>query len=65
MSPPIRRDAGCALASGLRELEKAGATQRPGTVLADAGYWHKNWRFQATTHTSSKLHTHWARAATC
>ena len=25
----------------LRELEAAGMTQRPETVLADAGYWHK------------------------
>jgi transposase len=25
----------------LRDLRQAGVTQRPGTVLADAGYWHK------------------------
>jgi hypothetical protein len=24
----------------LRDLARAGVTQRPGTVLADAGYWH-------------------------
>jgi len=27
--------------AALRELDDAGVTQRPGTVLADAGYWHK------------------------
>jgi hypothetical protein len=27
--------------AALRELDAAGVTQRPGTVLADAGYWHK------------------------
>jgi len=27
--------------AALRELEDAGVTQRPETVLADAGYWHK------------------------
>ena len=27
--------------AALRELEDAGVTQQPGTVLADAGYWHK------------------------
>jgi transposase len=29
-----------AVRAGLRELEAAGVTQRPETVLADAGYWH-------------------------
>jgi transposase len=29
-----------AVRAALRELEQAGVTQRPGTVLADAGYWH-------------------------
>lgn len=29
-----------AVRAALRELENAGVTQRPGTVLADAGYWH-------------------------
>jgi len=28
--------------AALRELEHAGVSERPGTVLADAGYWHKN-----------------------
>ncbi len=27
--------------SALRELDQASVRQRPGTVLADAGYWHK------------------------
>jgi len=27
--------------AALHELERAGVTQRPETVLADAGYWHK------------------------
>ena len=30
-----------AVRAALRELEAAGVTQRPETVLADAGYWHK------------------------
>jgi Transposase DDE domain len=30
-----------AVHAALRELEEAGVTQRPETVLADAGYWHK------------------------
>jgi len=30
-----------AVNAALRELEAAGVTQRPETVLADAGYWHK------------------------
>ena len=30
-----------AVRAALRELEDAGVTQRPETVLADAGYWHK------------------------
>jgi hypothetical protein len=25
----------------VRDLDRAGGTQRPGIVLADAGYWHK------------------------
>jgi hypothetical protein len=29
-----------AVRAALRELEGAGMTQRPETVLADAGYWH-------------------------
>ncbi|MDE3132749.1 MAG: transposase, partial [Acidobacteriota bacterium] len=29
-----------AVRAALRELQDAGVTQRPGTVLADAGYWH-------------------------
>ena len=29
-----------AVRAALRELEDAGVTQRPETVLADAGYWH-------------------------
>jgi len=29
-----------AVRAALRELESAGVTQRPETVLADAGYWH-------------------------
>ncbi|MBV8576228.1 MAG: transposase [Acetobacteraceae bacterium] len=29
-----------AVTAALRELEDAGVTQRPDTVLADAGYWH-------------------------
>ena len=28
--------------AALRELEQAGVSERPRTVLADAGYWHKN-----------------------
>ena len=28
--------------AALGELEKAGVTERPRTILADAGYWHKN-----------------------
>lgn len=28
--------------AALHELEKAGVSERPRTVLADAGYWHKN-----------------------
>jgi len=30
------------VSAALRELEHAGIDQRPRTVLADAGYWHKN-----------------------
>jgi Transposase domain (DUF772)/Transposase DDE domain len=30
-----------AVRAALRELDDAGVTQRPETVLADAGYWHK------------------------
>jgi hypothetical protein len=30
-----------AVRAALRELDTAGVTQRPETVLADAGYWHK------------------------
>ena len=30
-----------AVRAALRELEDAGVAQRPETVLADAGYWHK------------------------
>jgi hypothetical protein len=30
-----------AVRAAVRELEDAGVTQRPETVLADAGYWHK------------------------
>lgn len=29
-----------AVRAALRELEHTGVTQRPDTVLADAGYWH-------------------------
>jgi hypothetical protein len=29
------------VAAALRELDAAGVSERPGTVLADAGYWHK------------------------
>ena len=28
--------------AALRELERAGVSERPRTVLADAGYWHRN-----------------------
>ena len=28
--------------AAMQELEKAGVSERPRTVLADAGYWHKN-----------------------
>src|SRR5204862_3208658 len=28
--------------AALRELQQAGLSERPRTVLADAGYWHKN-----------------------
>jgi hypothetical protein len=28
--------------AGLGELQHAGVTERPRTVLADAGYWHRN-----------------------
>ena len=30
------------VAATLRDLARAGVQQRPGTVLADAGYWHKS-----------------------
>ena len=30
------------VAAALRELEQAGVSERPRTVLADAGYWHTN-----------------------
>jgi hypothetical protein len=30
------------VSAALRELEQAGVSERPQTVLADAGYWHRN-----------------------
>jgi hypothetical protein len=39
-----------AVRAALRELNDAGVTQRPETVLADAGYWHTHrWRTSSAT----------------
>ena len=37
-------------AAALRNLEQAGVSDRPGTVVADAGYWHKRQMESIVTH---------------
>jgi hypothetical protein len=43
--------------AALRELDDAGLTQRPETVLADASYWHRD-RWRTSSVTESKC---WSR----
>jgi transposase len=40
-SPPDFGLLGPMVSAALSELDRAGITDRPGTVIADAGYWHK------------------------
>ena len=42
-------------AAALRNLEQAGVSDRPGTVVADAGYWHKRQMESIVTHGTQVL----------